>query len=469
LERGRPFPAGPGRTRERGRHDGCTRPTAGYNVSSYNISTACQTRWGGCLLYNTVLPADDTSLSSPTDEGLYRIVVASVDVAGNENATDALVFVDRTAPSARIDVETGVPTEGVPVSFDASGSFDKGGLHEFRWHFGDGESETTTAPDTTHTYDSAGTYLARVEVVDRAGNSANASVLVDVGNRTVEGSVVAVGFSHRESFEDLEAGQWYPRDVPTPEELYRRIAGARIALNPDEPIPRLDLAFAIVDDRPGRVAPLPQVLTAEEGSPYFFVAHTQPYAGRTRLDFTVSGDMLETLDVPPAAVRLYRHTGTDWRAVETRRLAATDTGVRYRGEFSGLSLFAVGQAELVSVDIKPGNDADPDPINPERPGSVPVVIHTTEASDASTLDVSSLRFGAPETVNAGGGATPAHGGHLEDVDGDGDRDLVVHFEGEARFDGDATTAHVVGSTAGGVPVFGSDAIRLVGGRQGGGG
>jgi hypothetical protein len=76
----------------------------------------------------------------------------------------------------------------------------------------------------------------------------------------------------------------------------------------------------------------------------------------------------------------------------------------------------------VTIDIKPWSD--PNSINPEGRGVVPVAIHGSDTFDVTTIDFSSIRFGP-----AGGpyDAEPVHDGHIEDVNSDGWADLVVHF------------------------------------------
>ena len=74
----------------------------------------------------------------------------------------------------------------------------------------------------------------------------------------------------------------------------------------------------------------------------------------------------------------------------------------------------------VVIDIKP--DSVPNSVNVKSKGVIPVaLLSTPEFADPSAVDVTSARFGPA-------GATAAHGGHIEDVNGDGNFDLVLHFK-----------------------------------------
>lgn len=116
--------------------------------------------------------------------------------------------------------------------------------------------------------------------------------------------------------------------------------------------------------------------------------------------------------------------------------------------------------ELV-IDVKPGSD--PNAVNPDSRGVTPVAVLNTSGVDPSDLDVSSLRFGAVDAVGSGGGAAPAHDGHREDVDGDGDADLVLHFPTpETGLERGDAVGRLVGSTRGGAPVHGNDSVKTVG-------
>jgi hypothetical protein len=110
-------------------------------------------------------------------------------------------------------------------------------------------------------------------------------------------------------------------------------------------------------------------------------------------------------------------------------------------------------AVSIMIDIKPGSNENP--INPRSRGKVPVAILTTEEFDASTVDVSTVHFG-PD------GAQPVHYA-LEDVDGDTDWDLVLHFNTqETGITCGDTEATLMGQTLDDVQITGTGSIKTVG-------
>ena len=114
----------------------------------------------------------------------------------------------------------------------------------------------------------------------------------------------------------------------------------------------------------------------------------------------------------------------------------------------------------VEIDVKPGSDENPVNLKASN-GVIPVAILSTDDFDATTVDVFSVAFGP-------GGALEAHGkGHIEDVDHDGDLDMMLHFRvGEVGLDPQATTVTLFGQTVDGEDIEGSDNITIKGGNKG---
>jgi len=110
---------------------------------------------------------------------------------------------------------------------------------------------------------------------------------------------------------------------------------------------------------------------------------------------------------------------------------------------------------VVLIDIKPGSW--PNSINPNAGGVIPVAILTTDLFDASGVD--------PATVTLEGASVRLKGksgnaGSMEDVDGDGDLDLVVQIRDLTLGEG-ATEAVLEAYTYDGILLWGSDEIRIV--------
>ncbi|MBN1940218.1 MAG: hypothetical protein JW843_11580 [Candidatus Aminicenantes bacterium] len=109
----------------------------------------------------------------------------------------------------------------------------------------------------------------------------------------------------------------------------------------------------------------------------------------------------------------------------------------------------------VSVDIQPVSF--PNSVNPKSNGKIPVAILTTDAFDAGVV--------APATVTFGKTGSEAAASHyaLEDVNGDGRLDMVLHFgTQETGIACGDTKAFLKGKTQSGRALKGEDSIKTVG-------
>jgi len=109
----------------------------------------------------------------------------------------------------------------------------------------------------------------------------------------------------------------------------------------------------------------------------------------------------------------------------------------------------------VTIDIKPGSF--PNSINPRSRGRIRVAVLTTDTFDAATVDPTTVLFGATGTE-----AAPVHAAP-EDVDSDGDTDLILHFNIQAiGIQCGDTSASLTGETFGGQAMQGTDSVNTVG-------
>ena len=108
----------------------------------------------------------------------------------------------------------------------------------------------------------------------------------------------------------------------------------------------------------------------------------------------------------------------------------------------------------VATDIKPGSD--PNSINLKSKGKIPVAVLTTDTFDATQIDFETVVFG-PNS------ASESHGrAHVEDVDLDGDIDMVLHFHTQdTGIQCGDTEVTLTGETFDGQAITGTDAIKTV--------
>ncbi|MFC1603690.1 hypothetical protein ACFL5F_01560 [Planctomycetota bacterium] len=113
-------------------------------------------------------------------------------------------------------------------------------------------------------------------------------------------------------------------------------------------------------------------------------------------------------------------------------------------------IFLAAPATEVIFDIKPGSDQNS--INRKSKGVVPVAVFSTYNFDAGTINPASVLFA---------GASPVKW-KLEDVDDDGDDDMMFHFRTqELDLDPSSTEATLEAELLTGVMVSWTDEVRIV--------
>ena len=109
----------------------------------------------------------------------------------------------------------------------------------------------------------------------------------------------------------------------------------------------------------------------------------------------------------------------------------------------------------VNIDIMPGSF--PNAVNPRSKGKIPVAVLTDENFDATTVDWETVLFGVHGTE-----AEPVHHA-FEDVDGDGDIDMIFHFRTrDTDIQCGNTSAYLRGFTLDHKELEGYDSIKPVG-------
>lgn len=121
----------------------------------------------------------------------------------------------------------------------------------------------------------------------------------------------------------------------------------------------------------------------------------------------------------------------------------------------------------VSIDVKPGSAVNP--INLKSNGNIPVAILTTTKFDIHDVDPLTLLLGDPALTqgnNPSGNKVSPSKFAYEDVDADGDLDLILHFDQKTLLNARglnsfSTRLSLTGETFDGDTVQGEDVVKIV--------
>jgi len=105
------------------------------------------------------------------------------DDAGNTATTTQAVTIATDSPgglTAAFTFSPTAPLEDTAVNFNASTSTSADPITNYKWDFGDGDTASTAAKTTSHTFDDPGTYVVTLTVVDPLGRTASSSQSVTV-------------------------------------------------------------------------------------------------------------------------------------------------------------------------------------------------------------------------------------------------------------------------------------------------
>lgn len=122
----------------------------------------------------------------------FTVTLTVTDAAGSSASTAQAVEVAAVdAPTVTLTVSPNPPLAGQPAVFTADAdAADNHSIVRYSWEFGDGTTATTTGPTVSKTYNTRGTFVARVTVTDDVGQTASASI-----SFTISGSGVTASFT----------------------------------------------------------------------------------------------------------------------------------------------------------------------------------------------------------------------------------------------------------------------------------
>jgi glucose/arabinose dehydrogenase len=176
-------------------------PLSGAAPLTVNFSSAGSSDPEGVALTYSWTFGDGGTSTQPNPSHTYQSAgtyTARLTVSDGVNSTasnNISVSVTTSGNQPPVAVASGSPTSGtapLTVNFSSAGSSDPEGVAlTYSWTFGDGG--TSTQPNPSHTYQSTGTYTARLTVSDGVNSTSSSDIPITVSGASA-GLVAAYGF-----------------------------------------------------------------------------------------------------------------------------------------------------------------------------------------------------------------------------------------------------------------------------------
>jgi PKD repeat protein len=438
----------------------------------------------GELTMSSPIPVSGGSISwtfdwqAPTSSGTYTIYAAALSANGNGGTSND--GTETTSLQLTVSAPTNQPPtsmisgptigiEGVAVTFDGSASTDAdGSIASYDWDFGDGSAATGWI--VSHTY-FAGSFTVSLTVTDNSGNTDTATLNISVAAPNVAPTAVISGPTNGTegiavSFDGSGSSDLDGTVVSYDWDFGDNSAGSGMNVTHTYAAGTYTLTLAVTDDMGATDSATINITITATTSPQPPIAdaggsYSANVGVLVQFDGSASSD-------PDGFIASYSWdfgdgsaTGSGVGPVHIYTTPGNYTVVLTVTDDQGLTAVAQTTAQIaeheytpITIDIKPGSD--PNAVNPRSKGVIPVAILGSIDSDVTQIDSSTVTFGLD-------GASPAHDGHVEDVNDDGYMDMMFHFKTQESgiVCGD-TEATLTGETFDGTPITGTDTVKTVG-------
>lgn len=410
------------------------------------------------------------------DDGAFEAELTVTDASGASATSTATVTVENLAPSATFG-DNGPVGEGSAIALSLSDATDPGegdrATLQYAFDCGSGYGAASSRSTASCPTDDDGSRTVRAKVTDDEGGFAEYTGTVTVDNLAPTGTFsydgpvdegspfrLAITGAADPSSKDLDAGLEFAFDCGTGLGSFGAAGGLSCATTDQG----TRSVTGKVRDKDGGVSTYTGSVSVRNVAPSVEAgADVEVTSGGT---FSLAGSFADPGADSPWSYSVAWGFGSPttgsasapgavsesarYLAVGTYTVSLTVTD---KDGGSGADALTVTVKRLeVAMDVLPGSDENP--VHLKGKGVLPAAVLTTADFDARLVDVASVRLGP-------GGATEVHGrAHHEDVDGDGDVDLVLHFDTQAVGLTEASTSvSLTADLTDGRQIAGSDAVR----------